>query len=254
MKQLFALLILLIMLGCSAEEAPKTKVLNSDSLKVDTAAPVKVDTRIYDRNVVEKLTDFGAENPETKVKLSTIYGDIYLRLYENTPLHRANFVQLIKKGIYDKTMFARVVKGFIIQGGSSSEDYAMTRKFYHGDYTIPSEMNKGHIHKYGALAMSRSYNGNPEKRSDAFDFYIVIGEKMYPRTLHSIQEEKGIKYSQEELNIYKTKGGTPHLDLEHTVFGEVYKGMDVVLKINSVEVDNLEWPKKDIFITFEIVE
>ena len=102
--------------------------------------------------------------------------------------------------------------------------------------------------------MSRPYNGNPDKKSDALDFYIVLGSKQNDPTLYKIQEEKKIKYSANQLKIYKTIGGTPHLDLEHTVSGEVISGMKVVERINHLPVDASDWPEDDAVINLEVID
>lgn len=248
--------VLLAFMACSNNVNEKIKVddIKNDSIiSIDDIKPKEnLPTRLTDKNIVDYLIEYGNENREIIVKITTRFGPIKLKLYKDVPLHRANFIQLIKKGIYENTQFSRVVKGFVIQGGSSSETLASNKKFYLGEYTLPSEMSLDHIHKYGALAMSRKYNGNPDKRSDAFDFYIVLGEKISDPSLYQIQKEKGIKYSEEQLYLYKTIGGTPHLDLEHTVFGEVISGMKVVEKINKVDVDGFDWPEEDVVINLEL--
>jgi peptidyl-prolyl cis-trans isomerase B (cyclophilin B) len=231
------------------QETKKEKRTSFEDIKPKENLPM----RLSNTNCVDYLVHYGEENQETIIKILTKFGDIKIRLYKDTPLHRANFIQLIKKGIYANTQFSRVVKGFVIQGGSSNETLAADKKFYLGEYMLPSEMSIKHIHKYGALAMSRKYNGNPDKLSDAFDFYIVIGEKIGDRTLYQIQKEKGITYTEEQLHLYNTIGGTPHLDFEHTVFGEVISGMQVVNKINKVDVDAFDWPNEDIVINLEVI-
>lgn len=253
----FVFLISGFQFSCDSTES-SSKVgdeIKTDSIiSFDDIKPIEnLPTRLNDDNCVEFLTQYGEENKETKIKIITSYGDIILKLYKDTPLHRANFIQMIKKGIYDNTQFSRVVKGFVIQGGSSTEALAADKKFYLGRYVFPAELSEKYIHKHGALAMSREYNNNPNKLSDAFIFYIVLGEKMTDRSLYQIQKEKGIKYSAEQLHLYKTIGGTPHLDMEHTVFGEVISGIGIVEKINNVAVDRHDWPKEDVIINFEVL-
>jgi len=258
-KLVFVLLFLATVVG-SCESKPEKEsdadknAANDTIISIDDIKPkTNITKRLNDKNIVDYLEKYGADHPETIVLISTEFGDIKLRLYKDTPLHRANFIQLIERGIYEDTQFSRVIKKFVIQGGSSNQTLAANKKFYLGDYMLPSEMSLKHIHKRGALAMSRPYNGNPEKKSDAFDFYIVVGDKQNEPTLQREQKEKNIKYSSQQLKIYRTSGGTPHLDLEHTVFGEVISGMNVVDKINKVPVDASDWPKEDVVINLKVI-
>jgi peptidyl-prolyl cis-trans isomerase B (cyclophilin B) len=256
---LFFLFLIAIISSCNDQSDINLEVdINTVSdtiISIDDIKPkTNIQKRLTDKNIVEYLEIYGEENKETIILITTEFGNIKLKLYRDTPLHRANFIQLIKKGIYENTQFSRVVKNFVIQGGSSNETLAANKKFYLGDYMLPSEMSLKHIHMRGALAMSRPYNGNPDKKSDAFDFYIVVGSKQNEPTLYRIQKENNITYTPDQLNIYKNLGGTPHLDLEHTVFGEVVSGMNVVNKINKVAVDGLDWPKKDVVINLKVVK
>ena len=258
-KSVFIFLFLIVIFSSCDNQTEKDlnadkNTVNDTIISIDDIKPqTNIAKRLTDKNIVEYLEKYGAENPETIVLISTEFGDIKLKLYKDTPLHRANFIQLINRGIYQDTQFSRVIKKFVIQGGSSNQTLAANKKFYLGDYMLPSEMSLKHIHKRGALAMSRPYNGNPEKKSDAFDFYIVVGDKQNEPTLYREQKEKNINYTSQQLDIYKTLGGTPHLDLEHTVFGEVISGMNVVDKINKVAVDASDWPKEDVVINLKVI-
>nr|WP_221627024.1 peptidylprolyl isomerase [Pontibacter sp. Tf4] len=196
--------------------------------------------QLTSENVVEKLTKYGQEHPDTIAVISTRYGDIKLRLYKDTPLHRANFVRLAKAGFYDQGEFYRVVKDFAIQGGDSDN-----RTMKQSAYKIPQEFKREHIHKKGALAMARyGDERNPEKESSSHNFYIVHGSPVPLSELRSWEKTHGITYTPEEIKIYTTIGGEPSLDTEYTVFGEVLEGLDVVDKIANEPVDGSKWPKE----------
>ena len=185
------------------KEAPKASKIKKNLFPMTTASARKF------------LLDYGEKNTETKGKIETKFGTIYFKLYKNTPLHRANFVFLVKAGYFDKTVFQRVVYDFIIQGGSDdSWDIAKLRNHY-GKYLLAPEFKNKH--RFGAMAMARQWENNPDKLSDPFEFYIVVDPN-----------------------------GTHHLDKEHTVFGQVTKGFNVLRKIEKVKIDSREWPIDDI--------
>lgn len=189
-------------------------------------------------NAVEVLTAFEKENPDSLILISTRHGDIKLRLYQETPLHRANFVRLTKAGFYDQGEFYRVVKGFAVQGGDSDN-----RTMKQGPYKIPQEFNPKYIHKRGALAMARyGDERNPDKESSSHNFYITLGEPRTLEELRAYEAKHNIKYTPEQIKLYTTIGGEPALDQEYTVFGEVIEGMEVVDKIAEEPVDSQNWP------------
>jgi len=227
-------------------------------------------------------------------------GDIVVRLYDETPLHRDNFLKLVKDGYYDGTLFHRVIKNFMIQGGDPDSKGAPVGKMLGmggPSYTIEAEIKEGLFHKRGALAAARQGDEvNPERRSSGSQFYIVWGdvykegqlrqfskqlrmqkvqnvfnalaaehrsEIMQMRRdrdragLQNLQEtlaaeaEKrvgDVGLNDEQIKIYSTLGGTPHLDGQYTVFGEVIEGLDVVQKIQAVETDSNNRPLQDVSI------
>jgi len=189
---------------------------------------------------------------QQKVLLQTSMGDVVVKLYQSTPEHSNNFIKLAKEGFYDSTFFHRIINNFMIQGGDpQSHPSSNTGTVGNGGpaYTLPAEINNQFIHKKGALAAARQGDQiNPEKRSSGSQFYIVEGQK-YPRKyMGNFEEKRGEKYTEEQLEAYETIGGTPHLDGEYTVFGEVISGMKVVEKISDVETASEDRPIKDVYI------
>jgi peptidyl-prolyl cis-trans isomerase B (cyclophilin B) len=253
MKNLCAIFLIGFCLACSeSKESRKTnaKVENNKATKQAEKKEINLqDVLLDNQNVTEVLTKYGEQNPETVVLISTRLGDIKVRLYKETPLHRANFIRLAKKKYFDGTVFHRVIQDFIVQGGGFD-----TPRPSVGKYTIPSEIKPEFIHKRGALAMAREYENNPEKRSAFHDFYIVQTKKMTLPELQASAKEHKIKLTPLQIKTYTTLGGTPHLDNQHTVFGEVIAGMDVVDKIAVVKTDKGGWPIEDIVIKMTVLE
>lgn len=194
--------------------------------------------------------------PGTRVKITTDSGIVIVRLYDSTPLHRDNFVKLINEGFYDGLLFHRIIKNFMIQGGdpmskNAAPDQALGMGG--GDMErIPAEFRTTLFHKKGALAAAR--DGNPEKASSACQFYIVQGKKYTDDELNGIETNSGIKFSAAKRSIYKTIGGTPFLDMNYTVFGEVEKGLNVIDKIASVPIRPGDRPIGDVHMKMEIVK
>ena len=242
-----------------------------------------------------------------KVKIQTMLGDIVVRLYDETPIHRDNFVKLVKEGYYDGTLFHRVIKDFMIQGGDPDSKGAPAGKMLGvggPDYTLEAEIKDGLFHKRGALAAARQGDEvNPERRSSGSQFYIVWGQvynegqlRQFSRQLkmQKVQEvfsqlasehrdeimqmrrernraglqelqdklaaeaeKKTADYTglnEEQQKIYSTVGGTPHLDGQYTVFGEVEDGLDVVEMIQSSATGRGDRPVDDIEMRISIVE
>ena len=241
-----------------------------------------------------------------KVKIQTMLGDIVVRLYDETPIHRDNFVKLVKDGYYDGTLFHRVIKDFMIQGGDPDSKGAPAGKMLGvggPDYTLEAEINDGLFHKRGALAAARQGDEvNPERRSSGSQFYIVWGQiynegqlrqfskqlrmqkvqavfndlaashrdeivqmrRERNRTgLQKLQDKlaaeaerqvTGDGLTEEQRTIYSTIGGTPHLDGQYTVFGEVEEGLDVVEMIQQTATTRGDRPVDDIEMRMTVIE
>ena len=244
------------------------------------------------------------------VRISTNLGDIVVRLYDETPEHRDNFLKLAREGYYDSTLFHRVIKDFMIQGGDPDSKGAPAGKQLGSGgpgYTVPAEfVYPQYFHKRGVLSTARQADQvNPERRSSGSQFYIVWGktytegelkqlaaqldgqrgqqifnglaaqhrdsiQAMYQRgdqkglmelqnrlaaeTDKILKETQGFTFTPEQMEAYTTVGGTPFLDNQYTVFGEVVEGLDVVGKIQQVATGKADRPKEDVVMTVTVLE
>ena len=244
-------IILISLLAISAcDNSPKKKKTQIKK-KIEK---VKKEVVLTKENTVEFLTKYGKKHPETIIEISTYLGTMRVKLYKNTPLHRASFLYLINKGYFNDTYFHRVVKGFMIQGGNTDNWGTSNIRSKMGDYQIPAEMNIHDFHKKGALSAARNYINNPNKLSTPFEFFIVQGHKFDKQQLKLLEEQYHKKATREQRKAYYKIGGSPHLDGEHTVFGEVISGFDVIDKIASVPTDKGEWPEKNVVMQMKIIK
>ena len=230
--QLLLLLLLFNFTACknentSDDQVSSVKEVMGDSLikKEQLSEEEKPKDSINKQNAVAFLRKYGELNKETQVLIRTRLGNITIRLFEDTPLHRSSFIFLTKMGYFDTTCFYRVVPDFIIQGGESERLDTQRYKAKYKRYKIPPEFNEHRPHKYGAVALARDWENNPRKYSTAFEFYIVQNRK-----------------------------GAHHLNGEHTVFGEVISGFDTIDKIVNLKAGNDEWPLNDVFMKIEIID
>ena len=170
-----------------------------------------------DKNAIPFFFDYEKNNKENLVKILTDYGDIDIKLFNDTPFHRANFIYLTKKKYFDGEFFHRVVKDFIIQGGNSDNRKTSMKRKSIGRYLLPPDTKKGYKHHRGAISMPSSEIKNPHKLASPYEFFIVQKED-----------------------------GAYHLDGNYTVFGKVINGMNVVDIIANLETDNREWPMDNV--------
>lgn len=196
-----------------------------------------------------------ANLPETRVKITTSLGDIVIRLSNKTPLHRDNFIKLVEQHFYDSLLFHRVINNFMIQGGDPASKNATAGSFLgegSNGYTIPAEFDSSLYHKKGALAAAR--DDNPQKASSGCQFYIVEGKKLNDEALDIAEQNIGSKLSAAKRMTYKMNGGTPFLDSQYTVFGEVESGIEVVDKIALEPVDSNNRPLVNISMKMEVLK
>ncbi|CAK7080571.1 MAG: Putative bifunctional phosphatase/peptidyl-prolyl cis-trans isomerase [Parabacteroides sp.] len=194
-----------------------------------------------------------AQEVEMQVLIDTDMGKIKVKLFNDTPLHRDNFIKNVKEHRYDGLLFHRVIKQFMIQAGDiNSKDAPIEQHLGDGDpdYTIPAEIVfPKYFHKRGMLCAARvGDDENPERASSATQFYIVTGKFFTEMELDKMEKEQGITFTPEQRQAYMLEGGTPHLDNKYTIFGEVVKGIKVVDKIQFTETNADDRPTKNIKI------
>lgn len=267
-------------------------------------------TGICSCNGQTQKSDKKMDKPTPMVQISTSMGDIVVRLYDDTPAHRDNFLKLAREGFYDGTLFHRVIKNFMIQGGDpDSKNAEPGQQLGAGDvgYTLPAEfVYPTHFHKRGVLSAARQGDQvNPERRSSGCQFYIVWGDVYTPQQLQQFEQRQnqgrgqqifdelaqqhmdsiramyarqdqeglmklqqllteqtnerlktdpGFKFTDEQVDVYTTIGGTPHLDSQYTVFGEVVSGLDVVERLQMVPTDGRDRPLEDVKMTVKVLE
>ena len=191
----------------------------------------------------QNLTSKKSAEKETVVTIKTSMGTIKAKLYNDTPLHRDNFLKLVNEGWYNGSPFHRVIKDFMIQGGQNADGRLDP------GYTVPAEFKSNHFHKKGALAAARQGDQvNPKKASSGSQFYIVQGKVYDDKWLDMFENRTGKVLSATQRQAYKTMGGTPHLDGDYTVFGEVIEGLDVVDKIAAVQTGKMDVPVEPVTI------
>lgn len=241
MRKLFVYFFGIIFLFTSCEDKEKRGETNSN-IKIDGNQDPSLNNMITDslddknqsdshqitnENVVAFFIKYGEKNPETKVLITSRFGDIEIELFEDTPLHRANFIYLVKNKYFDDTFVHRVVPNFIIQAGNSDLIATQKKRAQLGkEYLLPAEIIPGRIHEYGTISGAKEYRENPDNKSAPYEFFIFLGPK----------------------------SSTTHLNGNYTIFGKVIRGMDVVEKISKVEADEGDWPLVNIYISAKILE
>ena len=202
---------------------------------------------LSDSTAPAALLAYGRQYPGSEVLLKTRLGNIRVKLYDDTPIHRANFLLLARKGVFDETMFNRVVKDFAVQGGQTYGARTIRLK----RYRLPPEIRAAHFHHRGALGMARyDDDKNPGRLSSNTDFYFVVGEKLVPNQSQAMCRRQ---LTPAQTQAYASLGGVPSLDGQYTVFGEIIEGQDVVDKIANEPVESDKWPVTDIRMKVEVV-
>lgn len=211
------------------------------------------------KTVVKKSLPTYSGDKRAKILMETNFGNVTLELFNETPLHRDNFLKLVRMHFYDSLLFHRVIKDFMIQCGDQTSKNAQPGQVLGNftlDYTVPAEFHYPEIfHKRGMLAAAREGDDvNPERASDACHFYIVWGNIFDDKWLDKVQTRLDtmshgqVKLTPEVREVYKTIGGTPHLDGMYTVFGQVIEGLDVVDKMQQQPTDKNDRPLADVRI------
>ena len=215
MNNILIILSFVFLISCKdISNKTSKKIVNKKLNKTETKIVKEIKPFLLnDKNVIPFFFDYEKNNKENLVRILTDYGEIDIKLFNDTPFHRANFIYLTKKKYFDGEFFHRVVKDFIIQGGNSDNRKTSMKRKSIGRYLLPPDTKKGYKHHRGAISMPSSEIENPHKLASPYEFFIV-----------------------------QKKDGAYHLDGNYTVFGKVIKGMSVVDIIANLETDKREWP------------
>jgi cyclophilin family peptidyl-prolyl cis-trans isomerase len=236
----------------STEIAPTHLYKNSGTYRVSLKAMAGNISNIgYQEIVIDPPKD-------CMVEINTEFGMMTAVLYNNTPLHRDNFLKLVEEGFYNDLLFHRVIPGFMAQGGDPNSRNALPKRTLglgSMPYELPAEIADTLAHTKGSLAMARrGDDGNPNKMSSGCQFYIVQGQKIGETQLSNMEQRKRFRYTMTTRKTYLETGGTPVLDREYTVFGKVIKGLDVIDKISAVTTDQNDRPETDIKMTIRVIK
>ncbi len=203
--------------------------------------------------VVAILLSIGgfAQQANQYVKIETPQGWCIVKLYNQTPVYRDNFIRLVKSGYLNKTTFNRILKNFVIQGGDQDSLYDKGRKLNADQKWIAPEFDTTLFHKRGAVAMGR--DDNPAQSSFTTQFYIVDGRKYTSGRLDTVEKRSNVHFSAAQRQTYTTIGGTPSLDQHYTVFGEIVKGIELIDKITAVKVDKNGNPDTPVWMKITVL-
>ncbi len=237
----------------SSEVNPKHKFLHSGRHIITLKA-------IKDKKSHTVSHDIFLNAPkECLIEMKTTLGNVTIQLYDETPLHRDNFIKLAESGYYEGVLFHRVIKGFMVQGGDPDSKNAPEGKrlgLGGPTYNIPAEFHDTLVHIKGALAAARQGDGvNPKKESSGSQFYLVQGKPVSETQLENFEFQKGIKYTNTAKEIYTKIGGTPQLDKEYTIFGHIIHGIEIIDAIAEQPTDSSDRPVKDIrILSVEVIK
>jgi peptidyl-prolyl cis-trans isomerase B (cyclophilin B) len=232
--------------------SPKHRYMSSGNYLVRMKA---IDSK---NKVQEKKLRIVVDAPELcLIELQTPYGSMLVQLYDSTPKHQDNFVKLAEQHFFDSLLFHRVIQGFMIQGGdpqSKNARQGMPLGMGGPGYTIPAEFVDSLVHVRGAIAAARlPDNVNPKKNSSGSQFYIVQGRPVTEAELDKLEAQKNTRYSKTQREAYLKYGGTPLLDRDYTVFGQVIEGMEIIDKISESKTDGRDRPIEDVWMIIKPV-
>lgn len=236
----------------SSEEAPQHLYNSSGNYLVTLKAKKGKKEAVMEERIVISAPE------RCLVEIHTEFGNMVVWLYDATPQHRDNFLKLAEQGYFDDLLFHRVINGFMIQGGDpNSRNAKPGQQLGSGGpgYTVPAEFVDSLFHKKGALAAARTGDQvNPEKKSSGSQFYIVQGRAVTEQDLDMMESRKGFRYAKAQRDTYLQLGGTPFLDRDYTVFGEVIEGLDVIDKIANVQTLPGDRPASDVRMKIKVIK